>query len=131
MKGRSALAICAFGLCFAGQAEARERAKAVRGHNPALTGIGRMSADHPQPLSGAGPRVRFSAESIIREDGTPGDRRSVVGTLPLLGDVAAEVGLFSVRGASPKEREYKRADPMSDIQPRRSRVAAVGLRMSF
>jgi hypothetical protein len=51
--------------------------------------------------------------------------------MPLVGPLAAEVGLFSVTGASPKEREVKGTDSIRGVQPRRSRVAAVGLRMSF
>jgi hypothetical protein len=49
----------------------------------------------------------------------------------VLGPLAAEVGLFSVSGAKPGERELKRTDPMADVRPRSSRVAAVGLRMQF
>jgi len=135
MRGGSALTICGLGLCIAMPAAARDRDKVARAypaqHNPALTGIARSAHQPRQPLAGQGPRIRFSADSVIREDGTPGDRRSVVGTLPLVGDVAAEVGLFSVSGATPKEREFRRSDPLADVQPRRSRVAAVGLRMSF
>lgn len=132
MRGRSSLAACALGLCLAVPAEAQDRGGgALSGHHPALTGLGRLVPDRPQPLFGHSPRIRFTNDSIVREDGTPGDRRSVVGSIPLVGPVAAEVGLFSVTGASPKERELKRSDPMADVQPRRSRVAAVGLRMSF
>ncbi|HEY0026580.1 MAG TPA: hypothetical protein VGC35_01805 [Allosphingosinicella sp.] len=145
MSGRSALAICAIGLCLAMPAEARDRVKNAKAkanamppvlalepvYNPALTGIDRNMPVPRQPLAGRGPRVRFSADPVIREDGSPGDRRSVVGALPLMGAVAAEVGLFSVSGANAKEREFKRNDPVADVQPRRSRVAAVGLRMSF
>ncbi|HEY0085402.1 MAG TPA: hypothetical protein VGB65_05780 [Allosphingosinicella sp.] len=145
MSGRSALAICAIGLCLAMPAEARDRVKGAKAkadamqpiaaltpaYNPALGGIGRNTPASRPPLAGRGPRVRFSADSVIREDGSPGDRRSVVGALPLMGAVAAEVGLFSVSGATPKEREFKRNDPVADVQPRRSRVAAIGLRMSF
>ena len=135
MKGGSALALGVAGLCLACPAEAQNRAMGAlpsdSGHNPALTGIGRQLPRARQPLAGAGPQIRFSADSVIRENGTPGDRRSVVGSLPLIGSVSAEVGLFSVTGASHKEREAKRTDRITDVQPRRSRIAAVGLRMSF
>jgi hypothetical protein len=90
-----------------------------------------LRPDRAQPFRSQGPSIRFTNDSIIREDGSPGDRRAVVGSVPLVGPVAAEVGLFSVTGATVKERELKRTDPMADVQPRRSRVAAVGLRMSF
>ena len=132
MRGRAALSACTLCLCLAMPAEARDRGgdKGLGVHNPALTGLGRLVPDRPQPLPRRGLRVRFTNDSIIREDGTPGDRRAVVGSLPLVGPLAAEVGLFSVTGAVVKERELKRTDPLADVQPRRSRVAAVGLRMS-
>jgi hypothetical protein len=100
-------------------------------HNPALTGLGRVTPGGAPPLASPRRQVRFSNEGVIRQDGSPGDRRAVVGSMPLVGAIAAEVGLFSVSGASPKEREVKQGDRMTDVQPRRSRVAAVGLRMSF
>lgn len=123
--------MCTGALCIAVPAEARDRTKASPGHNPALTGLTRLSPGRASPLAAPAPRGRFSDDSIIREGGTPGDRRAVVGSMPLAGPLAAEVGLFSVSGASSKERELKRGDPVIDVQPRRSRVAAVGLRMSF
>jgi hypothetical protein len=123
--------LCAAALCISVSAEARDRTRASPGHNPALTGLQRLTLGRASPLAAPAPRVRFTNQSILRETGTPGDRRAVVGSMPLVGPLAAEVGLFSVTGASPKEREVKRADSMLDVQPRRSRVAAVGLRMSF
>jgi hypothetical protein len=122
--------LCAAALGIAAPAEARDRPKAPPEHNPAITGIGRVTPNRAPPVAAA-PRIRFANDSIIREDGTPGDRRAVVGSMPLIGPLAAEVGLFSVTGATPKEREVKRSDLVTDVQPRRSRVAAVGLRMSF
>jgi hypothetical protein len=123
--------LCAAALCAAAPAEAQDRARTAPGHNPALTGVVRSAPGRAQPFSGQESRIRFANEGILREDGTPGNRRSVVGSMPLLGPLAAEVGLFSVAGASPKEREAKGGDRVIDLQPRRSRVAAVGLRMSF
>lgn len=130
LRGCSCLAVAAICLLATPPAAARGREKPA-GHNPALTGIGRVSPGpreaRPEPL-----RVRFANDSIVRQDGSPGSRHSIVGSWPLVGPVAAEVGLFSVAGAAPpKERELKRADPLGDVAPRRSRVAAVGLRMSF
>ena len=131
MRGRSALAVCTFGLCLAGPADAQGFGPSASGPNPALSGISRLSPERAPPRVSAAPSILFANDAVIREDGTPGDRRSVVGSLPLVGQVAAEVGLFSVTGASPKEREFKRTDRISDVQPRRSRVAAVSLRMNF
>lgn len=128
-RGCPGLILCA-ALCAAAPAQARDPAEPAARHNPAITGLGRLASGLATARA-QGPRIRFGNDSIIREDGTPGDRRSVVGSMPLLGPLAAEVGLFSVTGASPKEREAKGGDRLIDLQPRRSRVAAVGLRMSF
>jgi hypothetical protein len=130
-RGCQGLVLCAAALSIAAPAEARGRPKAFPGHNPAISGIGRVAPAAPAPVAAPAPRIRFTNDSIIREDGSPGDRRSVVGSMPLVGPLAAEVGLFSVTGATPKEREPKRGDLITDVQPRRSRVAAVGLRLSF
>ena len=131
MRGGLGCAACVMGLCLAGPAGAQGYSAGAAGHNPALTGIGRAAPVRQAPLEPRGPLISFSNDTIIRQDGMPGDRRSIVGSLPLVGSVAAEVGLFSVAAAVVKEREPKRTDPMADVQPRRSRVAAVGLRMNF
>jgi hypothetical protein len=131
MKGRSAFALCTLGLCFAAPAKSQNSGAVAGGPNPALSGMTRLHPGPQAPLPQRSGQVQFSADSAITHDGTPGDRRSIVGSLPLLGPVAAEVGLFSVTGANQRERELKRSDPMADVQPRRSRVAAVGLRMDF
>ncbi|HEX9953722.1 MAG TPA: hypothetical protein VGB48_00720 [Allosphingosinicella sp.] len=97
-----------------------------------MSGIDRFRAAEPAPpVASARQPLRFYNDTIIREDGTPPDRRAIVGSMPLVGPVEAELGLFSVTGAKVKERELREADPMSDVQPRRSKVAAVGLRMRF
>ena len=124
--------MCAAAVCASAPADARDRGKVSVAHNPAITASGRLTPVRLSPLAAAqGSRIRFTNDSIIRQDGTPGDRRAVVGSMPVIGLLAAEVGLFSVTGASMKERELKGADPLADIVPRRSRVAAVGLRMRF
>ncbi|HEY0148172.1 MAG TPA: hypothetical protein VGB70_04140 [Allosphingosinicella sp.] len=128
-----ALVTGAVSLCFAAASpsEAKKRPKAPPGYNPALSGIGRVAPTPAPPLPSNRLRVQFTNDSIIRYDGTPADRRALVGTIPLMGPVAAELGLFSVTGASTKERELRKTDPVADVQPRRSKVAAVGLRMRF
>jgi hypothetical protein len=55
----------------------------------------------------------------------------MLGRLPLHQMVDLGVGLFAVTGASVKERELKRTDPMRDVAPRSSRVAGAGLRVNF
>ena len=39
--------------------------------------------------------------------------------------------LFAVTGATVKEKELRRIDPMRDVSPRTSRVAGAGLRVNF
>lgn len=55
----------------------------------------------------------------------------MIRSLPLHQMVDLGVGLFAVTGASVKERELKRTDPMRDVAPRSSRVAGAGLRVNF
>lgn len=131
MRG-SVLILGTLGLCCAAApADAKDRAKSVSGPNPALSGIGRLAPARAVPMASAKPRISFTNDSVVRFDGTAADRRAIVGSVPLMGPIAAEFGLFSITGASPKDRELKRTDPLADVQPRRSKVAAVGLRMSF
>ena len=117
-------------LCIAAPVAALDRNKASRGPSPAITAAARLAKGPAPPPAWQAPG-RFANDSIVREAGTPGDRRAVVGSMDLIGPLAVEAGLFSVTGASPKEREAKRGDSPVDVQPRRSRVAAVGLRMRF
>ena len=147
LKGCSGLA--AFALILASApADAREPAKRgetkrgeakrakARSHLPqqvgtrnfALSGIARaprqrQAAPIPDPVDGF-------ADGLLRREGAPGSENNILRSLPV-GPVEAGVGLFSVTGATVKERELKRTDPIADVAPRRSRVAAVGLRMSF
>jgi hypothetical protein len=123
--------VCTFGLCLASHAGAQSYEGGLNGPNPALSGISRLSPERGPLRVSMAPSVQFTNDTIIRHDGTPGDRRSIVGSLPIAGLVSAELGLFSVTGATVGERELKRTDPIADVQPRRSRVAAVGLRMNF
>ncbi|HZG09529.1 MAG TPA: hypothetical protein VEZ70_11180 [Allosphingosinicella sp.] len=126
-------AIAAFGLCLCSAAPSAARDRTIAGiaPNPVFSGMAR-GAERASPAVGRqGAPVQFSNDSILVGDGAPGAPHAIVGSLPLVGPVAAEVGLFSVNGASVKEREFKRTDPMADVQPRRSRVAAIGLRMLF
>ena len=138
MRG-SVLLLGALGLCFAAASVcAKNRPKDpskltpdLLPANPGLSGIGRSAPDRKARGPSGKVRLSFTNESIVRFDGTAADRRAIVGSMPVMGPVAAELGLFSITGASPKERELKRNDPLADVQPRRSKVAAVGLRMSF
>ncbi|HEX8580603.1 MAG TPA: hypothetical protein VF655_13545 [Allosphingosinicella sp.] len=138
MRG-TALVVFALGLCLASSplhAKSRSKASAAHaptaaGHNPALSGIGRFRAQPVPPMASSRLPLRVYNDTIIREDGTLAERRAIVGSMPVVGSVEAELGLFSVTGAKMKERQLSEADPVADVQPRRSKVAAVGLRMRF
>ncbi|TFI59484.1 hypothetical protein E2493_04645 [Sphingomonas parva] len=52
-------------------------------------------------------------------------------SLPLHEQVDVGLGLFAVTGATVKERELGRTDPIRDVAPRTSRVAGAGLRVNF
>ncbi len=125
--GFTALALCA--LCVApAAAKPRERHAGIS--DPTLASIATLPREGSSRRA-ARPSVRIATDGIVREDGSTGSRRSIVGSWPVVGPIAAEVGLFSVTGAKNGERELKRTDPIADVQPRSSRVAAVGLRMIF
>ena len=125
--GLATVALCA--LC-AWPAAAKPRERHAGAGNPALAGVALVPSDRSD-RRGERPRLRLSNDSIVHEDGSPGSRRSIVGSWPVMGAIDAEVGLFSVTGAKAGERELKRTDPIADVQPRTSKVAAVGLRMRF
>jgi hypothetical protein len=134
LKTGSALAaVAALGLCpcFAAPCAARDRTVADIAPQPVFSGMARGAERATPAARRQGRAIHFADGSILAGEGAPGARHAIVGSLPLVGPVAAEVGLFSVDGATLKEREFKRTDPLADVQPRRSRVAAVGLRMAF
>ena len=136
----SGVAALALILTTAAPASAREPAKSrsdrakarasapqsVGTANIALSGIGRTARQRDGALSPAGD----FATGMLRQEGPPDSRNSILRSMPM-GPVEAGVGLFSVTGATVRERELRRTDPIGDVAPRRSRVAAVGLRMSF
>jgi hypothetical protein len=130
LRGSSRIAALVLCASTVSPADAKSRETPPGSRAPALIGIG-LVAPEREARPAERPRLRFANESIIRQDGSPGARHSIVGSWPVLGPLAAEVGLFSVAGAKSGERELKRTDPLADVRPRSSRVAAVGLRMRF
>ena len=52
-------------------------------------------------------------------------------SVPIPERVDVGLGLFAVTGATMKERELRRTDPIRDVAPRTSRVAGAGLRLNF
>ena len=68
---------------------------------------------------------------MIREDGSRSVSRTVVGSMPVADNIDIGIGLFSVRGASNKERNFARSRPMRDVFGQDKRIAAVGFSLRF
>jgi len=94
-------------------------------------------------LSGVGRMRHAPAPPLVRADGLGdpeenfGDLRAappqsrMLRSLPIHERVDVGLGLFAVTGATVKERELRRTDPIRDVAPRTSRVAGAGLRVNF
>ncbi len=78
-----------------------------------------------------GRRFGVSTEPFMRSDGTTGKRTGLVASTPVAPNVNLGVGLFSINKTSPAERDFKRLQPMRDVNERGSRMAAVGLSVRF
>jgi len=122
----------------------------VHARNPAAAGPGRTDgrvqvahASDSIILSGidrprrASTHRRLSETALEAPDEGLGDVRASPGrsvmlrSVPVYERVDVGVGLFAVTGATVKERELRRTDPMRDVAPRTSRVAGAGLRVNF
>lgn len=68
---------------------------------------------------------------MVEQDGSWTVRNTLVGSLPIADNVNIGIGLFSVNGARVKEREFRRARPMTDVFARDKTVAAVGMSIRF
>jgi hypothetical protein len=99
------------------------------GENP-LYGPARPSAESAR-LPRRERAVSFTREDILREDGRPGTRTRIVGSLPLAANAELNLGLISVAHAGAKEFDRRRVDPSREVVPPRSRIAAVGLSLRF
>jgi hypothetical protein len=62
-----------------------------------------------------------------------GDRlaHGIVGSWQVVEDVRVELGLAQVVRNPRREQSFRRSDPMRDVNPRRDRIAAVGISVSF
>jgi hypothetical protein len=106
-----------------GKASRRPAAAAAVTESVVLSGIGRDAARDPMPRRD----LRDTADGP-----TSGRAESrMLGRLPLHQRVDVGIGLFAVTGATVKEREFKRTDPIRDVAPRSSRLAGAGLRVHF
>ncbi len=96
--------------------------------------IGRRS-DHLGPSGTIFPEraegVGVSSQRLVQEDGSQASRHGLVGSMPITPNMNVGVGLFSVTRYSPKERDFKRAQPMRDVGERTGSLAAVGLSVRF
>jgi len=88
---------------------------------------GRSGALFPDHASG----IAVSQRPMIQDDGTRAVRSGVVGSMPIGDNLNIGVGLFSVRGANTKERNFSRSRPMQDVFGHDRRIAAVGFSLRF
>lgn len=89
--------------------------------------LGDDGALFPERSRGLG----VSSQPFVREDGSRGTRTGLVGSVPISGNANLGLGLFSVNRISPRERDFKRMQPMRDVNERGSTMAAVGLSVRF
>lgn len=75
--------------------------------------------------------VSASRLPLVKEDGSPGVRRGIIGSWQIAKDTNIGVGLLSVTGASVRERDFKRSQPIRDTGVHDKRIAAVGLSFRF
>ena len=97
-----------------------------------LSGIGRESPPNETArMLRRDKRVQMAGDPLLGLDGLPAMRNGMVGRLPILDRVDVGLGLFTVTGATNRERDIRKTDPMRDVAPRTSRVAGAGLRVNF
>jgi hypothetical protein len=97
-----------------------------------LSGIGRESrSNETARMLRRDRRMEMAGDPLLGLDGLPTLSNGMVGRLPIVDRVEMGLGLFTVTGATVRERELRRSDPMRDVAPRTSRVAGAGLRVNF
>ena len=75
--------------------------------------------------------VGLSRHSLIQQDGSQANRNGVVGSWSLANGVQAGVGLFSVTADGRKHADTSRMPSSDSVAPKRQRIAALGLSLSF
>jgi hypothetical protein len=75
--------------------------------------------------------VGLSRRALTLEVGSPANRNGIVGSWPLPGGLRAGVGFFSVTADGRKHADTMRPPPVDSVAPKRQRIAAVGLNLSF
>jgi len=96
-----------------------------------LSGIVRAPRSDTAKMLRRDRRMQMAGDPLLGLDGLPVMTNGMVGRLPILDRVDVGLGLFTVTGASTRERELRKTDPIRDVAPRTSRVAGAGLRVNF
>jgi hypothetical protein len=73
----------------------------------------------------------LSRRALTRQDGSPASRNGVVGSWSLSRGIQAGVGLFTITADGRRQADTRRMPSTEGVAPRRQRVAAVGLNISF
>ena len=89
--------------------------------------VGDDGALFPEHSRGVG----VASQPFVRDDGSRGTRTGLVGSVPVTANTNLGIGLFSVNRISPRERDFKRMQPMRDVNERGSTMAAIGLSVRF
>jgi hypothetical protein len=127
MRVRLALAAVAMACASGAQAAEPVDALAIPRFMPAV-------ANDQTPVGPARlqlPQLNVTSGGIVRDDGSRGYRKTLVGSWSLAPAVRVGVGLFSVTRTRHKEPPLRRAQPMRDAGGRDGRLAAVGLSLNF
>jgi hypothetical protein len=75
--------------------------------------------------------VGVTRRTLTQQDGSLANRSGVVGSWSLAPRVDAGVGLFSVTADARKQADTTRMPSTDSVAPKRRRIAAVGLKVSF
>jgi hypothetical protein len=73
----------------------------------------------------------LSRRTLAQQDGSPASRNGIVGSWSLSPGMQAGVGLFSVTADGRKQADTRRMPSTGDVAPKRQRITAVGLSLSF
>lgn len=108
-----------------GPADARSDFRNAAG--PSATG----AASAYLPLGGASSGFRLSSTPIVRQDGSAGFRKTLVGSWPMSPGVNLGVGLIEVTRMSRKGPALRRFQSPRDDRGDRDRIAAIGVSIDF
>jgi hypothetical protein len=121
MRKRSACALFAITWLTAGPAAAQEPA----GQNIAITRLPDVASAVAAAGTLTAPAYQDKEGDFIKVGPT-----TIIGRMPLAGDLSVGVGLFAVGRGKPANRDYKPSNP-THIGARHDYHAAIGLNFSF